>query len=177
MNLKLGLYNTIDDFGLSLVFFNAWVYVYLLYAFFSIFFLFDIKIFNTLNCLKNLGKLGFVSISSVMVVFSIAGIPPLAGFITKFLILNFLFFKQFYFFVLLFSFVNFFAMYFYMQCLRFMVSKTQTNFFLILKNKFFLNRILVNLVVLLNLVNFFGILFLEDLFYWFYNLIVQKAFF
>jgi len=176
-SLNLNYFDLVNEFGLCLVFFNSWIYVYLLYTFFCILFLFDIKKMKTLNSLKNFGKLNIVTITIVMVLLSIAGIPPLAGFVSKFLLLNFLLFRQFFYFIILFSVVNFFALYFYLQCLRFLISKNQTNVFILKNKRVYLNTTIITILVLLNLFNFFGILFLGDVLYWFFVLILQKHIF
>jgi len=157
--------DTVNEFGLGLVFFNAGVYVYLLYTFFCILLLFNVAEFKTLNSLKNFGKLNVATITIIMVLLSVAGIPPLAGFVGKFLLLNFLFFKQFFYFAFIFSFVNFFTLYFYLQCLRFLIAKDQSNVFVLINMRAFLNTVTVTVVVLLNLFNFFGILFFVDVFF------------
>ena len=165
MSSTLDYFDITSEFGLSLVFFNACVYVYLLYTFFCVLLLFNITEFKTLNSLKNLGKLNVATITTIMVLLSVAGIPPLAGFVGKFLILNFLLFKQFFYFVVLFSLVNFFTLYFYLQCLRFLIARSQTNIFILLNTRAFLNKVVVTLLVLLSLFNFFGILFFSDVFF------------
>ena len=94
---------------------NIYIYVYILYLFFSVLFLYDVKKLKTLNSLKVLNKYNFISISVVLIFLSMSGIPPLAGFIGKFLLFNFLFFSQKYIYILVFSFLNFFSIYFYIQ--------------------------------------------------------------
>lgn len=165
---------TISEFGLCLVFFNVYVYVYLLYTFFCVLFLFNVAEFKALNSLKNFGKLNIATITTIMMLLSVGGIPPLAGFVGKFLILNFLLFKQFFYFIFLFSFVNFFTLYFYLQCLRFLVAKEQTNVFILMHKRAFLNKVILIVIVVLNLFNFFGILFFVDLFFWFFCLVLQR---
>lgn len=104
-----------------------------------------------------------------------AGIPPLAGFVGKFLLFNFLFFMQKYFIIFLFSFLNFFSIYFYIQNLRFIISKTQPNYFLIGGFYVYFNKNLINLIVLLNLFNFFSILYFEDMLYFVLNVFYYKV--
>ncbi len=107
---------------------NVYIYVFILYLFFSILFVFDVKKLKTLNNLKVLNRYNFFSITILLVFLSMSGIPPLAGFIGKFLLFNFLFLTQKYIFVIFFSLLNFFSIYFYIQNLRFLISKTQQNY-------------------------------------------------
>jgi NADH:ubiquinone oxidoreductase subunit 2 (subunit N) len=106
-----------------------------------------------------------------------SGIPPLAGFVGKFLIFNFLFLNQKYIYIFIFSFLNFFSIYFYIQNLRFLISKTQYNFFLIGGFYVFLNKHLINILVLLNFLNFIGILYFEEVLYLFVNIGIYKNLF
>jgi NADH-quinone oxidoreductase subunit N len=124
--------------------------------------------------LKIFNKHNFVSITVVLVFLSMSGIPPLAGFIGKFLLFNFLFLTQKYIFVIIFSLLNFFSIYFYIQNLRYLVSKTQQHNFLIGGFYVFFNKKLLNIIVLFNLANFFGILYFEDILYIFINIVSYK---
>ena len=106
-----------------------------------------------------------------------AGIPPLMGFVGKFLLFNFLFLSQKYIYVIVFSILNFFSIYFYIQNLRFLISKTQPSYFLVGGFYVFFNRGLLNILVLLNVFNFFSILYLEDILYVFLNVVLLKDLF
>ena len=161
-------------YGLAIIYMNICIYIYILYLFFSVLFLYDVKKLKTLNSLKVLNRYNFISISVVLIFLSMSGIPPLAGFVGKFLLFNFLFFSQKYVFILVFSFLNFFSIYFYIQNLRFIISKTQTNLFLISGFFIFFNKNIINIIVLLNFLNFFSILYMEDMLYIFLNVIFFK---
>lgn len=113
---------------MSIIYMNIYIYVFILYLFFSVLFIFDVKKLKTLNNLKVLNRYNFFSITVVLTFLSMSGIPPLAGFVGKFLLFNFLFFSQKYIFIVFFSFLNFFSIYFYIQNLRFLISKTQQNY-------------------------------------------------
>lgn len=161
-------------YGISIIYFNILVYVLILYLFFSVIFLYDVKKIKTLNNLKVFNKISFVSITVVLAFLSMSGIPPLAGFVGKFLLFNFLFFTQKYLFILVFSFLNFFSIYFYIQNLRFLISKTQPNYFLIGGYYVFFNKSLINTIVLLNIFNFLSIFYFEDILYFFLNIFLYK---
>jgi NADH-quinone oxidoreductase subunit N len=137
-------------------------------------FLYDIKKIKTLNNLKVFNKINFISVTVVLVFLSMSGIPPLAGFVGKFLLFNFLFFTQKYLVIILFSLLNFFSIYFYLQNLRFLISKTQPNYFLINGYYVYFNKGLINLIVFLNLFNFLNIFYFEDVLYFFLNIFFFK---
>ena len=77
----------------------------------------------------------------------------------------------------MFSLLNFFSIYFYIQNLRFLISKSYYNYFIVGGYYVFFNKNLINLLVLLNLLNFFSILYLEDFFYIYINVITYKSIF
>ena len=156
---------------------NIYIYIYILYIFFSLLFLYDLKKIKTLNNLKVLNRYNFVSLTTVLIFLSMAGIPPLMGFVGKFLLFNFLFLSQKYIYVIVFSILNFFSIYFYIQNLRFLISKTQPSYFLVGGFYVFFNRGLLNILVLLNVFNFFSILYLEDILYVFLNVVLLKDLF
>ena len=156
---------------------NIYIYVYILYLFFGLLFLYDLKKIKTLNNLKVLNRYNFVSLTTVLIFLSMAGIPPLMGFVGKFLLFNFLFLSQKYIYIIVFSSLNFFSIYFYIQNLRFLVSKTQSMYFLVAGFYVFFNKNLLNILVFLNFLNFFSILYFEDLLYIFLNIVFFKNFY
>ncbi len=162
------------SYSIAIIYFNVFVYILLLYLFFSLLFLFDIKQIKSLSNLKVFNRITFISLTVVLTFLSMSGIPPLAGFVGKFLLFNYLFLNQKYMFIMLFSFLNFFSIYFYIQNLRFLISKTQSNFFLISGYYVFFNTGLLNTIVLLNSFNFLSILYFEDLLYYFLNLSLYR---
>ncbi len=155
--------NILCDFGLSLVLVNILVYVILLFTMFSLIFIFDLRFFRTLNELKSFGNLQFFLITCAFTLLSMAGVPPLFGFSSKFLMFIFIFLKKNLFFIFFFSIINFFTIYFYIQNLRFLVSKSNNFFFFFKKNYTYINFTLVYILVIFNFFNFFGIFFIEDI--------------
>ena len=145
--------------------------------FFSVLFLYDTKKIKTLNNLKVLNRYNFISLTLILIFLSMSGIPPLTGFVGKFLLFNFLFLTHKYIYITIFSLLNFFSIYFYIQNFRFLISETQLNYFLVGGFYVYFNKFLINILVLLNLINFFGILYLEDVLYFFTNLCIYKFFF
>jgi NADH:ubiquinone oxidoreductase subunit 2 (subunit N) len=80
--------------GFTLVFLNVFVYIFLLLLIFGLFFIFDLRSIRTLNELKFFGGLSFISINIAIILLSMAGLPPLFGFMSKFLF--FIFFLKAY---------------------------------------------------------------------------------
>jgi NADH:ubiquinone oxidoreductase subunit 2 (subunit N) len=152
-------------YSLSIIYLNIIIYVCLLFLLFNLLFLFDLGKLKTLNNFKFFSKQIFFSITILLLFLSISGIPPLSGFAGKFLLLNFMFFLQKKVIILIFSFLNFFSIYFYAQNIRFLVSRYFLNFFLIGGYYYFINKKLLNIIVILNFLNFFSILYLSDIFY------------
>jgi NADH:ubiquinone oxidoreductase subunit 2 (subunit N) len=152
-------------YNLGIIYLNITIYICVLFLFFNLLFIFDLKKIKTLNNLKFLGKQILFSITTLLLFLSIAGIPPLGGFVGKFLLLNFIFFLQKKIIIIIFSFLNFFSIYFYTQNIRFLISKLFLNFFIICGFYYNLNKGLINILIILNFLNFFIILFLNDFFY------------
>lgn len=123
--------------------------------------MFDLKYIQSLSDLKKFNRIPYVHTYITLIFLSLAGIPPLMGFLSKFLIFIYIFYKNNIFFFFIFIFGNMFIIYFYIQNLKFLVSKNIEFFFF---NKFS-NFLLFKINNLLNLLNFFNILFflyLED---------------
>ena len=171
------LLSNVSGYGMSIIYMNVYIYIYILYIFFSLLFLYDLKKIKTLNNLKVLNRYNFVALTTVLIFLSMAGIPPLMGFVGKFLLFNFLFLSQKYIFLIVFSILNFFSIYFYIQNLRFLITKTQPTYYLISGFYVFFNKGLLNILVLLNVFNFFSIIYFEDLLYFFLNVVVCKNIF
>jgi len=149
------LHNEFENYSISLLLFNIIIYIFMLTNIFLLLFLFDLKYVKTLNELKFIGNTSFLTIYLVLLFLSFAGTPPLLGFIGKFLIFIFLLYKQNIFLFLLFIFLNFFSMYFYLQNLRFIVSKKITNKILYKNNLICYNT---NIIYFFNFFNFFNLL-------------------
>lgn len=142
---------------------------------FFIFFLFDTKIFKTLNEIKYSYNLQFITISVILVFLSLAGIPPLSGFLSKFLIFIQIFYKSNFIILILFLFLNTFSIYFYIQNLRFLISKKISNIFIIKNYFIYLNVFSIFKINVLNFVNLSSIFYVEE-FLVYYNLISSFIF-
>lgn len=149
------LFEYYSEYSFSLLLFSILVYIFLLINIFLIFFIFDMKYIKTLNELKFFGNLPLISVFLVFLLLSFAGIPPLTGFVSKFLVFIYIFSKQNLFFFIFFIFVNVFIIYFYIQNLRFLISKGVSNKFIIKNSNVLLNN---NILYFFNFFNYFNLL-------------------
>ena len=161
------LFEYFNEYSFSVLFFNVFIYIIVMLNIFFIFFMFNTKKLKTLNEFKYTYNIQFISISLVLIFLSLAGIPPISGFLSKFLVFIHIFFKKNFIIFLLFIFLNTFSIYFYIQNLRFLISKKILNVF-ITKNYFvFLKSSLVISVNILNFFNISSILYVEELLFYF----------
>lgn len=142
---------------------------------FSVFFLFDLRYLKTLSDFKYVGSLKSISVYIVILLMSFAGIPPLLGFVSKFLIFLVFFKKSIWSLIFFFSFLNFFVIYFYIQNFRFLVSKVNYNN-LLTSLDFSSSFNLILIICFLNFFNLFGIIYIDD-FLLFFNFISKNFMF
>jgi len=154
--------NFFYEYGLSIVLLNIIIYTTLLFSMFSLIFVFDLRFFRTLNELKSFGNLQFFLITCIFTLLSMAGVPPLTGFVSKFLMFILIFLKKNILFTVLFGVINFFTIYFYIQNVRFLANKSSNLFFFFKKNYAYISFSLSYILVVLNFLNFFGVIFLGD---------------
>ena len=103
----------------------------MLFQIFLVFFMFDTSYLRTVNELKFVAAFKKFSTPVLTAILSMAGIPPLMGFCTKFILFILIFEKLNFFFILLFSVFNMFAMFFYIQNFRHLSSnKNYQSFYL-----------------------------------------------
>lgn len=156
--------DTHAGYGVSILLINIIIYVVLTVAIFIFLFVIDNRTFNFLNNFKLVQGIMGIFIGVVLCVASMAGIPPLLGFVGKFFLFIYLLSVESYFLFLIFLVVNFFALYFYIQNFRFMVSKTTNYTYVGFKFSFALNEWYIFFGALLLTLNVFGFLFIEDIF-------------
>jgi NADH:ubiquinone oxidoreductase subunit 2 (subunit N) len=153
------LFDFYKEYTYSLFLLNITIYLFLLFNIFALFFLIDIRFVKTLNELKLVGGIQSFSIFVVLTLMSFAGVPPLFGFSGKFLIFITLFSKSNWLFIFLFSFLNIFLMYFYIQNFRFITTK-KINDRVFFKNNFGNNDLLISILMGFNFINLFGIIYI-----------------
>ena len=151
------------EYYFFIIMFNALIYTALLSVFFAIFFLFDYRLFRTLNEYKFFRTTGFINTSLVILFLSLAGIPPLAGFLSKFLLFYLLFLSKIQVFIISMLIFNLFVMYFYLQNIRFVYSKKSPIIFFFSKFRVYLNFPLIVLLSLGLFLNTSSIFFFEYL--------------
>ncbi len=162
VNVRLFHLDFFYEYGFGILFINICVYLLLLSIFFSVFFFFDLRNFRTLNELKGLNSYNFLLMAASLTLLSLAGMPPLLGFVGKFMLLIFLAYKNQYLLFFIFSIINLFMIYFYIQNVRFLIKKSSSRIILIKNYYIDIDFRLVFIVVVLNFFNIFGICFFED---------------
>jgi len=90
------------EYLLSVMYLNIVSYIYLNFAFFAILFIFDTKAIVTLSDIKVFGNLQFFAVTIILIFMSFSGVPPTLGFVSKSIIIIFLFYKLYKFFFNLF---------------------------------------------------------------------------
>jgi len=130
---------TTIDYGLSIIYINVVAYLYLNFSLFTALFVFNLNGLRTLNDFKYLGNLPFFTVSFILILFSLAGVPPTLGFVSKSLIFIFMFFKKNFFFLFVLTILNLFIMYFYVRNVRYFITKSNSYHFIYKNNYAFLN--------------------------------------
>lgn len=138
-------------------------YLLLLSALFLLFFFFNLTKVNTLLDIKLFNSYNFFTISILLLFISFAGIPPFLGFLSKFLMFVSILKKNHFLFLLFFTVLNTFMIYFYIQNTRFLV---KTKVLLGLAIKTFYNAHNINNFNLFNAFNFFNVFSFLLVDYW-----------
>lgn len=159
---KISFFQYFNEYSFSLLLFNILAYIFILINIFLIFFIFDMKYLKTLNELKFFGNLPLITTFLILILLSFAGVPPLLGFISKFLVFIYIISKNNFLFLFLFIFSNMFIIYFYIQNLRFLISKNISNKFFIKKNFVFINQTIIFVFNFFNYFNVFSIFYFEE---------------
>jgi NADH:ubiquinone oxidoreductase subunit 2 (subunit N) len=131
--------------------------------------MFDTSYLRTVNELKFVAAFKKFSTPVLTAILSMAGIPPLMGFCTKFILFILIFEKLNFFFILLFSVFNMFSMFFYIQNFRHLSSNKNYQSFYLWGGSFE-NYTFFTLLNSIQFLNFFFIFIFEDFLFYFYNI-------
>ncbi len=145
---------------------NTVSYLYINFAFFNLLFVFNTNKLKSLNDFKFLSNLNFFSITLILLLFSLAGVPPTWGFTSKSTLFLYLFFKKSYIYIIFLTVINFFIMYFYIKNIRHINGKNiinNENNFIFNKNYSFINSNLIIFINFINFINLLSIYFIEDI--------------
>ena len=157
-------FSFLENYGFNLILMNILIYISSLTILFFIFFLFNLDNFSSLNNLKIFANSNFFFMIVIFSLLSLVGMPPLLGFVGKFLLVILINLKSHFFFLLFFILTNLFMIYFYIQNFRFLVKKSNTNSYsgLFLFNE--LNFSVIKIISFIFFFNIFGIFIFDDFF-------------
>lgn len=153
----------IDSYGLSILFFGIFSYVICLLLLFNVFFFFNLNRIRVLTDLKKIISSKFLIFSLVISLLIIAGIPPFLGFVSKLLLFLYLLTKNSNLILIFFTIINLFALYFYLQNVKYVISRAPLNntFFLLKKKNNTTDKFFILVFILI--FSIFSIFFINDL--------------
>ena len=154
--------NILINNSFTLIVLNIIVYIFLSIALFTVLLLLNDKSYSTLNKLKNLNEFYFLFVTTLLLLLSLAGVPPLFGFVGKFILYIQLLSTKSFFLFILFLLFNVFILYFYIQNIRFMVTKNinKTRNSLFFSNNSY--EFIIAFLLLIMFFNIFGIFYFEN---------------
>ncbi len=146
-----------------ILFLNILIYLYLTSLVFFLLFLFDLRYFRTLNEFKVIYNNKFLSTAFVLALLSLAGVPPMLGFIGK-LVMLLLFYSKFnllifFFFII----ITIFSIYYYILNLRYLANEDSSIFYHMKGNIIYLNFPIVFLITVMFIFNVGALFFFQDI--------------
>lgn len=153
-----------QEYTFSVLMVNILVYLLITTLIFGLVFFFDQKYFKTLNELQGLTSNTFITMSFIFGLLSLAGMPPLTGFLSKLLLILSILNNYNFFFLTVFTFINFFMIYFYIQNMRLLQRRSLINLIRIKTYFSIFDFKLIYFLVILNVINWFGIVLILEAF-------------
>lgn len=160
-----------ESYGFSLIMCNILIYLLTLTVLFYVFFFFNLNNFLNISNIKIFSTSNFFYLAVILSLLSLVGMPPLLGFVGKFLLVIFINLKSQYYIFVLFVLLNLLMIYFYIQNFRFLVKKTNTNSYSNCFQTNELNLSILHLIVFLMFFTTFGIFLFDDFFIMFNSLL------
>lgn len=160
-----------ESYGFSLILFNIFIYLLTLTVIFYIFFFFNLNNFLNISNIKIFSTSNFFYLAIILSLLSLIGMPPLLGFVGKFLLVIFINIKSQYYIFFLFVCLNLLMIYFYIQNFRFLIKKTNLNNY---SSFFSTNELNLSIIRIINFLMFFilfGIFLFDDVFVIFNSLL------
>lgn len=155
----------IHEYIYAVIILNMLVYIYTITAFVSILILFNQSTLISTSQFGNINSIRFIKSSLVFVIFTLAGVPPTIGFLSKLLSCILIFNNNSIVFISIFLFINFFMLYFYIQQLLYLVTtKHNKEQYLWYRYAVYLDSTLLYNILLFMVLNLFGIFLLYDIY-------------
>ena len=139
------------------------IYIFIVFTFLVLLSLFDVRFFKTLSDFKRFGISYPFNFIFIMMILSFAGVPPLFGFSTKLIVFLSLSKSSQFLFLFGLSIFNFFTLYFYIQNIRYVVSKVENTFTLFENGVSKIRESMLFSSLFMLSINIFGIFMLQDL--------------
>jgi len=143
------------------------IYIFIVFTFLVLLSLFDVRFFKTLSDFKRFGISYPFNFIFIMMILSFAGVPPLFGFSTKLIVFLSLSKSSQFLFLFGLSIFNFFTLYFYIQNIRYVVSKVENTFTLFENGVSKIRESMLFSSLFMLSINIFGIFMLQDLWVFF----------
>lgn len=166
------LYLLKNIYSIAIVFINTFIYLYMFFIFIFVILITNFSKLKYLNQIKLINSYFFLQQSFILIILTLASIPPFIGFGGKFLIIIFLFENSQLLTIFILIILNISMLYFYIQNIRFLINKNSYTLFIYNTYIFNINdKILLN-IINLNFINIFSIFIIADIIILYYNIVI-----
>jgi len=124
--------------------------------------IFDTRIIKTLFDFKKFGVLQPFNFFFIILISSIAGVPPLVGFTIKFISFLLLISANSVFYIIILVIFNCFTLYFYIQNLRYIINDGKNNYFIYVNNHVYLSNTSLFILFFMLSINIFGFFYMVE---------------